>query len=105
MNAREAARQEEHKRDCLARHLIRQPFSKQRDFLQTMKVKALKQDISRRMREQMAIEIASMEPSLRQLRFRQLEKIASHSQRNYEWYMDIRSRVDSILQPREAEHV
>ena len=105
LNAREEARQEEHKRDCLARHLISQPFSKQRDFLQTMKVPALKQDITRRMREQMALQIANMEPSLRNARFSQLEQIGNRSQRNLEWYLDIRNRVTVILQEREAEHV
>ncbi|AMO56581.1 hypothetical protein GZ77_03775 [Endozoicomonas montiporae] len=105
MNAREEARQENHKRDCLARHLISQPFSQQRDFLKTMKVPALKQDITRRMREQLALQIADMPQNLRQMRFTQLKELAKRSQRNYEWYVDIRNRVNDILKTRNASHV
>ena len=96
---------ENHKRDCLARHLITRPFAQQRDFLQTLKVPALKQDITRRMREQLALQIADMDENLRRLRFTKLQELANRSQRNYEWYLDIRKRVDSILQAREVEHV
>ncbi len=58
INPKDEARMENEKRDCLARDLIARPFAKQRDFLKSIKVPALKQDITRRIREQLALQIA-----------------------------------------------
>ena len=90
--------QESYKRDCLARHLIAQPWRKQAEFLQSMKIPALKQDIKERMRQQLAIQISAMEPTLRNLRLDQMRDLGRRSQRNYEWYLDIKKRVETMLE-------
>ncbi len=92
-----AKQQEEQKRNCLARYLIALPWRKQADFLQRMKVPALKKDIKERMRQQLAIQVADMEPTVRYLRMERMRDMSHRSQRNLEWYLDIKSRVETLL--------
>ncbi|OQX33929.1 MAG: hypothetical protein B0D91_13380 [Oceanospirillales bacterium LUC14_002_19_P2] len=70
------------RRDSLARYLVNQPRPRQATFLKAMKSEALRNDICDRMRRELALQIARLEPNLRRLRLTQLRASLGESRRD-----------------------
>ncbi|GAA4649059.1 hypothetical protein GCM10023116_13330 [Kistimonas scapharcae] len=92
------------RRDSLARYLVNQPRQRQATFLKAMKSEALRNDICDRMRRELSLQIARMEPNVRRLRLARLRDSLRGSRNDLAFYQDILTRFSDHIDRGEGTH-
>lgn len=92
------------RRDCLARYLVRLKADQRRRYLNRMKSDTLREEMRTRMREQLAIHIASLDKNMRNLRLSSLYRNCQRNQEGHEFFQDVLRRVNEKLPEETQEH-